>query len=399
MPMLNVKHLKVCFVAGTLGRGGAERQLIYMLRALKDAGIETRVLCLTQGEPFEEEIRAIGISVNWVGSSRWRPVRLYRIMRELLSEPAHILQSAHFYTNIYTAVIGRLLGTRSIGAIRNDLTSELKSNGIMGWGQLHLPQHLITNSVLGSQRAVSEGIRAERIHLVPNVVRVNEPVQQSKGKGGGQTRVLFAGRLTEQKRPDRFLYALRKVADSRPDMDFKGVIAGDGPLRARLQEIADTLGLRPRYVEFLGELGDLRTLYRQSDLLVLTSAWEGTPNVLLEAMAGALPVVASKVGGVPDLVRDGVNGFLVEAEDIDSIARLILLLIEDPQLRNRMGVEGRASVLEKHSPTNLAKSLIKVYENVLREGRRKHARSIGEPSARPQGKHQSDASSPEGELI
>src|SRR5262245_59851234 len=112
--MVDLKELRVCILAGTLGRGGAERQRIYMLRALKEAGIKTRVLCLTRGEALEEEILALGISVTWVGRSRWRPIRLCRIIRELLRESADIFQSAHFYTNIYVALAGRLLGIKTI---------------------------------------------------------------------------------------------------------------------------------------------------------------------------------------------------------------------------------------------------------------------------------------------
>jgi glycosyltransferase involved in cell wall biosynthesis len=395
----NVKDLKVCFVAGTLGRGGAERQLIYMLRALKAAGIKIRVLCLTKGEPFEAEIKAMGISVKWVGASRWRPVRLFQIVRELRREPANIIQSAHFYTNIYTAIAARLLGKRSIGAIRNDVTSELRSNGTMGWSQLHLPQHLIANSALGCQRAIGERIRPERVHLVPNVVEVSERPRQSHPHKKSQIVILFAARLTEQKRPDRFIHALRKVADTRPDLDFKGILAGDGPLRPRLEQLAGTLGLSPRYVEFLGELADLKTVYRQADLLVLTSQWEGTPNVLLEAMACGLPVVASRVGGVAELVKDGVNGFLVEADDIDSIARSILTLLEDSELRERMGSEGHRAVQLKHSPSNLGESLVLVYRQVLRGAASPvHARSIQKSPTHSQ-LDRSNTSTPKGELV
>lgn len=365
MPAVDLKNLKVCFLAGTLGRGGAERQLVYMLRALKTAGIQTRVLCLTKGEPLEEEIRAMGIRMTWVGESRWRPIRLCRIIKELRREQTHIVQSAHFYTNLYAAVAARLLGIKSIGAVRNDLTSELKGHGNMAWGQLHLTGHLITNSELARRRAIDEGIKPEHIEVVPNVVDANEANGQANGNGNGTTRILFAARLTEQKRPDRFLQALQKIVESRPDLDFRGIIVGDGPLRPRLEELADSLCLRPKYLEFLGELADLKPAYEKSDLVVLTSDWEGTPNVLLEAMGRGLPIVATNVGGVPELVRNGENGLLVETDDANSVASSIITLIENPQLRTSMGAFGRQVALEKHSPRRLAERLIAVYEKTL----------------------------------
>ena len=336
-----------------------------MLRALKAAGVETRVLCLTKGEPLEKEIRDMGIRVTWVGASRWRPIRLYRVIQELRREPAHIVQSAHFYTNLYVAVAARLLGIKSIGAVRNDLTSELKGHGFMGWGQLHLTGQLITNSELGRRRAIDEGIKPELIEVVTNVVDANLANGRRNGNSNGAARILFAARLTDQKRPDRFLQALQRIAESRPDLDFRGIVVGDGPLRPQLEELADSLGLRPKYVEFLGELADLKPAYEKSDLVVLTSDWEGTPNVLLEAMSRGLPVVATKVGGVPELVRNGENGLLVETDDADSVASSLITLIENPQLRISMGASGRQVALEKHSPERLAERLITVYEKAL----------------------------------
>lgn len=393
MSVVDRKDLKVCFLAGTLGRGGAERQLVYMLRALKAAGVETRVLCLTKGEPLEEEIRAMGIRVTWVGASRWRPIRLYRVIKELRREPAHIVQSAHFYTNLYVAVAARLLGIESIGAVRNDLTSELKCHGLMGWGQLHLTGNLITNSELARRRAIHEGIKLEHIEVVPNVVDVNGANGLANGNGNGAIRILFAARLTTQKRPDRFLRALQKIAERRPDLNFRGMIVGDGPLRPRLEELADSLGLRPKYVEFLGELADLKPAYEKSDLVVLTSDWEGTPNVLLEAMSCGLPVVATNVGGVAELVRNGESGLLVETDDADSVANSVIALIENPQLRTSMGASGRQVALEKHSPQRLAERLITVYEKALEENgsAANLARSAGKSGDRANNQRRSDS--------
>lgn len=392
MSVIDPKNLKLCFLAGTLGRGGAERQLVYMLRALKAAGIEIRVLCLTKGEPLEAEIRALGIRVTWVGASRWRPIRLYRVIKELRREPAHIVQSAHFYTNLYVAVAARLLGIKSIGAVRNDLTSELKVHGFMGWAQLHLTRHLITNSELARRRAIDEGIKPEHIDVVPNVVDANGAQGQANGNGNGAMRILFAARLTDQKRPDRFLQALRKIAESRPDLNFRGIIVGDGPLRPRLEELADSLCLRPKYLEFMGELADLKPAYDKSDLVVLTSDWEGTPNVLLEAMSRGLPVVATNVGGVPELVRNGENGILVDTHDADSVASSLITLIENPQLRISMGASGRQVALEKHSPRRLAERLISVYEKALSENATPAdiARSTSKRGERQDNQRQSD---------
>ncbi len=369
-------QLKVCFLAGTLGRGGAERQLIYMLRALKQLGMHARVLTLTTGEPLEREIREMGVEVRWVGASRWRLIRLLRIFRELRREPADILQSAHFYTNLYVALAAWLLGIKSVGAIRNDLISELQSNGLMGWGQLHLPGHLIANSKLARQRAIHKGVDPEQVEVMLNVVGANGSRGELNGDGHNTepVRILFAARLTEQKRPDRLLRVLHRIAECRPDLKFIARIAGDGPWRPRLERLAHEFGLSSKSVEFLGELEDVRPLYYQSDFLMLTSDWEGTPNVLLEAMACGLPVVATRVGGIPEIVSAD-RGLLVDRGDESALVAATIRMLEDHQLRTAMGRNGYEYIARYHSPGMLASQLCNAYQKVLSTRRVSHQRA------------------------
>ena len=138
--------MKVGFLAGTLGRGGAEKQLTLMLQALHGEGIETRVLCLTKGEAYENEIRDLGIDVDWIGGSENRLIRLANLISNLRRSPVDVIQSVHFYTNIYVGIAGRVLRTPNLGAIRNDLLSEIAANGNFGKWQLKLPQRLFANS-------------------------------------------------------------------------------------------------------------------------------------------------------------------------------------------------------------------------------------------------------------
>jgi len=164
---------------------------------------------------------------------------------------------------------------------------------------------------------------------------------------------------------DECLEILRKIVQKGPHLEFKATIVGDGPLRTGLEKQAELLGLTPKYLEFLGELADLKPAYVKADLLVLTSDWEGTPNVLLEAMASSIPVVATRVGGVPDIVEHGKTGYLAEPQDEDSMAESIASLITDPALRSELGLGGRAYVLAHHSTDHLSKSLNEIYEAAL----------------------------------
>lgn len=353
--------MKVCFIAGTLGRGGAERQLLFMLRALKSRGIQSRVLCLTKGEAYENEIKSMGIEVEWMGSSENRIMRLVKIIDNIRQRPVDIVQSAHFYTNIYTAVTGRLLGIPSIGAIRNDLFSEIVSNGRLGSLQLKFPEHLIANSEMALTRASGLGIKTEDIHLVRNVVELQnkkaEPPKES-------TTILFAGRLVRQKDPELFLRLAFRLIQDLPKLKLKFQIAGDGPLRKELEHSVFTSGVSGEQICFLGERPDMGEVYRGTDILVLTSEHEGTPNVILEAMTHGIPVVATQVGGVPEILTEDF-GFLVDPSDFHGLVLATTKLIKQSRLRRRFGKNGRKHVSDNHSLSTLGKRLNNIYSKLV----------------------------------
>jgi glycosyltransferase involved in cell wall biosynthesis len=132
-----------------------------------------------------------------------------------------------------------------------------------------------------------------------------------------------------------------------------------------IQEQGLALGIAPGELEFLGPVSDITRVYKEADLLALTSDWEGTPNVVMEGMAAALPVVATGVGGLPDLVRHGRTGFLVTPGDDDALVDGLCRLVKSPQLRERMGRLGREHVLATHSLQRLPSALAHLYAGTL----------------------------------
>jgi glycosyltransferase involved in cell wall biosynthesis len=362
--MRDLKDLKVCFLAGTLGRGGAERQLVYMLRALLGVGVAPRVICLTRGEAFEEEIKALRVPIEWVGSSELRPVRLAKIIRSLQRRRAHIIQSAHFYTNLYAGLAARAVGISSIGAIRNDVLSEAKANGAYGIWQLRLPHHLIANTNIGRTRAINRGIAAEHVHFVPNAVDTQSFTPGEYRNGNHAIGILFAGRLTAAKRPDRFIRVFADAVRRLPEKKLRAVVAGHGPLRSQLEIEARNLGLKPGQIEFIGEQSNMSDVFRQSDILMLTSDWEGTPNVILEAMASGRPVIATRVGGVADILNDE-RGFVVAPENEEGLLIATCQLAGEPALRKTLGLKGAQYVAQNHSIDSLKDRLTSIYERIL----------------------------------
>ncbi|NCF68389.1 MAG: glycosyltransferase [Chloroflexi bacterium] len=356
--------LKICFLALTLGQGGAERQLYYMLKVLQEQNAHVRLLSLTRGEFWEKPIEELGVPVTWVGRYRSRISRLLQIIFELQEDRPDILQSQHLFVNMYVAGAARILGSTEIGAIRNDGVTGVDSIGkLAGYLTLQLPRCIAANSRAAIANVTANGVPPERLFFLPNVVDTDlfGPLAPRTDPCVYLTAV---GRLVEQKRFDRFLRVLQHVI-RRTDTKVKGVIVGPGSLRIKLERQVTTLGLCPEQIEFKGKANDVASIYRQSDIFVSTSDWEGTPNVILEAMASGLPVVATRVGDVPDLVTHGYTGYLVEPEDEKTMVEALLQLIENLDQRKQFGQRARERVVGNFSLHRLPGMLNNLYQQVM----------------------------------
>jgi glycosyltransferase involved in cell wall biosynthesis len=142
-------------------------------------------------------------------------------------------------------------------------------------------------------------------------------------------------------------------------------MVGDGPDRERLERRASELGVI-RDTLFLGYQEDVAPYYGAFDALILPSANEGTPVSVIEALAAETPVVATRVGGVPDVVRDGENGFLVDTGATPELAERLTRLARDPNLRRRLGESGRSRVLSRYAVERLIDDVDRLYRELLR---------------------------------
>ncbi len=376
--MRNSSRLNVCFLAGTLEHGGAERQLYYMLQTLRQSGMAPRLLCLDRGEFWERRIQSLGVPMTWVGQRPSRLARLVRVLRELRADPPDLVQSQHFFANGYVGLCSRLLAICGIGAVRNGWAAELQKNGpIGGWLNLRLPRLLAANSRLAIKQAIAGGVPSSRLYFLPNVVDTRQ-FKPAENSGERSVTLIAVGRAVREKRLDRFivvLWRLRAVLK----LDVRGWIVGptqDDGLRQQLETLAAKLGLVPPYLRFLGGVSNMAPLYHRADICVLTSDYEGTPNVLLEAMASGLPVVATNVGGVPDIVQDGVTGLLVERDDKEVLLAALAELVKDRPRRLEMGRRAREFVETGYSLERLPENLLNLYDLVLAPGRRRKLGAI-----------------------
>jgi glycosyltransferase involved in cell wall biosynthesis len=230
-----------------------------------------------------------------------------------------------------------------------------------GWafeqqGRVYLPlerllRPLTTRVICVSRRTLEEGLAAGvctagRSVVIPNAVETDVP---QASLDGVPPRVISVGRLKAPKDFATLAAALQRVATPH-----RAVIVGDGPDRERLHG-----------VELLGERDDVAEQLAASDVFVLASRSEGMPVSVLEAMAAGLPVVASAVGGVPELALDGETALLVPPGDVGALTRALERLLGDADLRRRLGAAGRRRVLERFALDAFRDAHLQVYEDVL----------------------------------
>lgn len=174
----------------------------------------------------------------------------------------------------------------------------------------------------------------------------------------GKPVLTFVGRLA----PPKDLFTLLEAVKNLQDGVL--LIVGDGELRPQVERHIREQGLEER-VRLLGERRDVPAILAASDIFALSSRWEGLPYTIIEAMMAGLPVVATRVGGVPELVEDRITGFLVPTRDPKALAAAIQRLLDDPELRKRMGQAGREKVLKEFTLDRMLAETQKVYEEVL----------------------------------
>jgi len=217
------------------------------------------------------------------------------------------------------------------------------------------------------QRAQAAGLT--RVLLIPNAIDSDFWRREDRGPKAPRedkqgVAIGFVGRLSPEKAPLDFVRTARRVSEKAPDCEF--FVAGEGPERPAMEALAASLQVADR-IRFLGHLDEerLRALYSRLDLLLLTSRTEGLPMVILEALAMSLPVVATRVGGVGEIVHHGVHGLLAEPGDVDGLATCVLRLVESEAMRESFGAEGRKRVETRFSVPARIAAIESLYRSLL----------------------------------
>lgn len=353
------------------GYYGAESMLVELAGALSRLGCEA-IVGVFRDRRFPhtevgEEARRRGLSVEIVGcDGRWDLGAVRRLRRLLTERRVDVIHAHGYKANLYalaaawpnrTALLAtchnwpnRLLTMRAYAMLdrlvlrgfdRVATASPIVAGILSRWGVDVTP--------------LSNGVDIERF-------RGATPTLGRELARGGRRLVGFVGRLVPRKGGALLLSAAEKVLAACPDTTF--VVVGEGPSRDEWEALATRLGIA-RNVVFTGAREDMPGVYASLDILVLPSFEECMPMCLLEGMAAGAPVVATRVGAVPELIIPGWTGLLVEPGDVHALSGAILRLLCDPDQARRVGENGQAHVAQHFSAEGTARSYVALYEQAL----------------------------------
>jgi len=364
--------LKVLQLIPTLDRSGAEKQMVLLAKGLPRERFRVEVAALTRSGPLEAELAAAGVPVTVIGKPlKLDPIALGRLARFLKAGAFDVVQTWIFAANAYGRVASRLAGVPVV------VVAEMAVDQWKGRFERALDGRLATwcDRVVGNSRAVVEfyrglGVPDDRLAMIYSGIGDERPpavdpraVRAELGFPHDAPMVLFAGRLAEQKRVDDLLKALDLLQHVQANV--RTAIAGDGPLRQRLEETARAYHLDGR-ARFLGHRDDVPRLLAAADLLVLPSAYEGLPNVVLEAMRFGKPVVVTAAPGTTEVVVDGETGVMVPIGDVTGLTRAMRDIVRDPARARRLGEAGRARAEAHFGADAMVARFAELYEQLAR---------------------------------
>lgn len=353
--------LRIVHVALQLETGGMERLLVEFARHADRERVSLRFVALAGGGAIAREIEALGWPVTVLDAPAGiRPSLLFRLAALFREWDTDVVHTHNTKPLLYAGPAARLASARAIHSRHGQRAGATARQDALFALAGRCADRIVGVSEDASRRSAQDGVRADSIRTIHNGIDVSRFAFHGPRAGGP---ALFVGRLSPEKDVPTLLRAMVRVVETFPE--FRLEIAGSGACEDSLRDLADGLNLE-KHVAFLGEVRDVPSLLARSSMLVLPSTTEGLSLCVLEAMASGLPIVATRVGGTPEAVRDGVDGVLVPAGDASALANAMIRMYGDELLAQRMGRSGRARVEECFDVRQMVRAYESLYFEVAR---------------------------------
>ncbi|MFZ5811422.1 MAG: glycosyltransferase family 4 protein [Thermodesulfobacteriota bacterium] len=366
-----MSRIRIVLLLQDLFFGGTQRHALELGARLDPARFRVELWTMAEGRDFVPLAREYGLSVRLLRpSGPVGPGSVRALWRALRADPPDILAPLTVVPNIWGRVLGRLAG---VGTVIGNCRGAADPARQHEWLLWPLAGHVLCNAQAIKDRLTRTfRVPAGRITVIPNGVNT-EHYTPPGSRPDGDPVVLCVARMDPVKDHATLLAAFDRVAGGHPTVRLH--LVGDGPIR-------DAVAARVRQSPFADRItivpgdADLRPHYARAGLLVLSSRHEGLPNVVLEAMASGLPVAATAVGGLPELVADGVTGRLAPPGRPEALAAAMAGILGDERLRTAMGEAARQRAVEEFSLAAMARRHEEAFARVL-EKRGRGRKSAG----------------------
>lgn len=360
--------------------GGTERQVLNLVKGLDSARFHLHLACFRRRGSLLNEVEGIPAAFRDYEIDRFADSKTVRVgtrfVRDLRKQQIQIVHTYGFYANVFAVPAARLARTPVIVASIRDLGDYLTpAQRRVQKLVCRLADCVLVNAEAIRQNLISRGYDAEKIEVIPNGIAFSRfesgndgSLRSELGLPPSTPLVAVVSRLNRLKGIDCFLEASAIVARDFPQARF--LFVGDGVGRPEFERYASNLGLAERVI-FTGFRTDVPKVLSQITVSVLPSLSEGLSNSLLESMAAGVPVVATRVGGNPEVVEDGVTGLLVEAKDPAALAQAIGRLLQDQEMCSRMSCAGREHVVQRFSVSKMVEATERLYVEMAERGQDK----------------------------
>jgi glycosyltransferase involved in cell wall biosynthesis len=376
--MINILYLFV-----TLPIGGAEEHLLTVIKNTDLGRYNPTVCCIREKGAIGEEIENSGFHLITLQrkSKKWDFRIVTDILRIIREREIQLIHTHLYHANMYGRIAAFIA---QIPVVSSEHNAHSRCKPVR-----RVINRLLagkTNRMIAVSRAVKDyivsrdGIGPSKVEVIYNGIDIRHftssltktTAREKIGVPADCFLIGTVGRISEEKGHIYLIDALRRAKDIVPDLRL--IIVGSGPLELHLKKVVSDQDL-DRSVLFAGFRRDVPDILKAMDVFAFPSLREGFPVALLEAMASCLPVVATPVGGIAEIIADGINGLLVQPRDDNSLAKAIITLYQNPALREALGLKARETVIEKFNAVTMVKNLDSVYRSVLAESKKETKKS------------------------
>jgi glycosyltransferase involved in cell wall biosynthesis len=375
---MDPKKIRLLKFVSDFNIGGTERQVLALAREFHPSRLELHLGCLRRRGELLEEIQAAGIPLNEYRIPRLHSFTTMRqqlkFARYLKKECIDIVHAYGFYAITFAVPAARFAGVPAIVASIRDIGDHLTPMKRRVQREIcRMADCVLANAEAVRQNLLDSGYNGEKIAVIRNGISLTRYLKRGSSNRlrnelavpADAPLVAVLSRLRPLKGIEYFLQAAAILGPRFPHARF--LLIGDGPYREKLEQYVAQLELGRRVI-FMGFRLEVPKLLSEITISVLPSLSEGLSNALLESMAAGIPVVATRVGGNPELIEDGTTGLLVPPRDPQALAGAMSLLLGNPDLAERMGAAARQRVAERFPMQLAIRTTERLYQRLLRRG-------------------------------